>query len=108
MMTNNIRRILVGLLVAGACVCVSETAAQSRHGLHVEPRTQTTQLLDDRAVLVGIRAGIARTAGLSFDAGLDLLTRRVSRNPGLYLGIGPEVGVGLSLSDRLGFRIRGG
>ena len=165
MMTNNIRRILVGLLVSGACVCVSETAAQPGRGLFVEPRVQTTQLLDDQAVLVGIRAGIARTAGLSVEVGLDLLPRAVARNPGpffgdeisrlgrlsgalryngslvgplrydvgttlaaglfsgsfcggtdactggdpgLYLGIGPEVGLGLSLSDRLGLRISGG
>jgi len=164
-MTNNHRGILLGLLVAGACVCVSETAAQLGRGLFVEPRVQTTQLLDDQAVLVGIRVGIARTAGLSGDVGLDLLSQAVSRNPGpffgdeisrlgrvagalrysgslvgplrydvgttlaaglfsgsfcggtdactggdpgLCLGIGPEVGLGLSLSDRLGVRIRGG
>jgi len=47
MMTNNIRRILAGLLVAGACVCVSETAAQPGRGLFVEPRMQTTSLLGE-------------------------------------------------------------
>ena len=79
-------RIFLVLLCGGSCVCVSETAAQHRRGLFVEPRVQTTQWLGEQALLVGVRVGPDRAEGVSFDVGLDPLATSVFRNPGPYLG----------------------
>lgn len=81
-----ILRALLVLLLGWASVLAPEGKAQQRRGLFVGPRAQTTQLLGDPALLVGVRVGPHRAEGVSFDLGFDLLATPVSRNPGPYFG----------------------
>ena len=78
------RRII--FLLGVTFLFTTEVSAQLPNGFFVEPKVQTTQLLNDQTLFVGISAGDTFEERFSFEIGLSFLTIPVHRNPGPYFG----------------------
>ena len=66
-----VRSILLLAFLLG--LFVQTVTAQSRSGFFLEPQTQAVWLLDEPALLAGLRLGQERRTGLSYDFGFDAL-----------------------------------
>lgn len=81
---RHLRSFLAAAIVFGASA--STATAQQQDGFFVEPDARSVWLLDEPALVVGLRLGSARSHGFGFDLGFDSLIGSASRNPGPFAG----------------------